>query len=100
MFNFFKTNKMVALVATAAALLSTPSFATDHSLSESMDKFLSHPTYCEALLEGRAGIRMGDKTDSNPDTEATDEFKRILAKASDKKDIIARSMVSLCSEKK
>lgn len=100
MFNFVKTNKIVALVATAVALLSTPSFATDNSLSEAMDKFLNHPTYCKALLEGRAGIRMGDKADSSQDTQATDEFKKILAKANDKKDIVARSLVSLCTEKK
>lgn len=69
-------------IAAAAALFSacsTAAPAASFDLQSAVRTFVEHPTHCQALIDGRGGMRMDEHSNSKPqDAEATSAFLSIL----------------------
>ena len=68
-------------IAAAAAIFSACSTAAPAAidLQAAVRTFVEHPTHCQALIDGRGGIRMDEHSRSKPqDAEATAAFLAIL----------------------
>lgn len=66
-------------IAAASALFSACATAAPIDLQSAVRTFVDHPTHCQALIDGRGGMRLDEHSTSKPqDAEATAAFLSIL----------------------
>lgn len=76
-----KLKSMSTIAIAAAAAFSACSMAAGAAidLQAAVRTFVEHPTHCQALIDGRGGMRIDEHSNSKPqDAEATAAFLSIL----------------------